>query len=96
MNEFNYLNPDDFKRWIKRQPEFDSKIQQKNLVGMTVETKFKGKRISKHMVIESGSPSKVLREFIEQGGTIKEVDEDELMIEVSCGTFQINKKFVIL
>lgn len=96
MNDFIFLNPDDFKRWIKKQPDFDPKIEQKNLIGLSVETKFGSKRISKHMIIESGSPSKVLKEFINKGGVIKEVDEDDLIIEVSSGTFQINKKFVIV
>lgn len=95
-NGFIYLNPDDFKKWMNTQTDFESNLSEKTLVGMNVETKFGDKRIAKHMIIENGKPSRVRAEFIEDGGTIMEVNGDDYLIEVPSGTFQINKRYVIV
>jgi antitoxin component YwqK of YwqJK toxin-antitoxin module len=96
MTNFSCLNADDFKKWMKYHPEFDSSIKQKSLVGLTVETRVAQKRLAKHMIVEKGNPHKVIKEFAEDGGVIKEVNDDEYLVEVRSGLFQINKKYVVI
>lgn len=95
MSEFPYINPDSFKRWMKSQNDFDTNIEQ-NLIGSFAETKFSGKRIIKNITIEQGKENRVVKDFIENGGTIKEINEEEYLIEVKSGSFYINKKYVIV
>jgi high-affinity K+ transport system ATPase subunit B len=95
MNEFEYLNPDNFKKWMKSQNDFESNLNN-TVIGLTAETKFSGKRIIKNITLEQGRANKVVKEFIENGGIVKEVNENEYLIEVSSGSFYINKKFVIV
>ena len=95
MNEFEYLNPDNFKKWMKSQKDFDASLEQ-TVVGLTAETKFSGKRIIKNITLEQGKATKVVKEFIENGGTVVEVSDEEYLIEVTSGSFYINKKFVIV
>lgn len=95
MSNFNYLNPDNFKRWMRSQNDFETSLE-KNLIGSIAETRFNARRLSKKIIIESGKVSKVSKEFVENGGTIKEIDGDECLIEVNSGSFYINKKYIII
>lgn len=95
MTDFSRLNPDDFKRWMKSQDDFDSSIK-KDLLGLTAETKLSAKRISKNMTVENGKSSKMAKEFVENGGVVKGVLEKDYLIEVHSGCFYINKKYVIV
>lgn len=96
MTNFSYLNADDFKRWIKSHQDFDSTISQKSIVGLTVETKISTKRLLRHMTVENGNPHKMAKEFSENGGVIKEVIEEDYIVQVDSGTFQINRKYVVI
>lgn len=95
MSEFPFINPDSFKKWMKSQNDFDTNMDQ-NLIGSFVETKFSGKRIIKHITIEDGKETRVVKDFIENGGTIKEISEEEYLIEVKSGSFYINRRYVIV
>lgn len=95
MSNFNYLNPDNFKKWMKSQNDFDARIEQ-NLIGSNVETKFSAKRLSKKVTLEDGKLIKVLKEFEHNGGILKEIDGDEYLIQVESGSFYINKKYIII
>ena len=95
MSNFNYLNPDNFKRWIRSQNDFEASLE-KNLLGSIAETKFSAKRIAKKIIIENGKIQKVSKEFVEKGGVIKEIDGEEYLIEVDSGSFYINKKYIII
>jgi len=95
MIEFPYVNPDNFKKWMKSQNDFETKIEN-TIIGSTAETKFSGKRILKNMILESGKAAKVVKEFVENGGIIKEINEEEYLIEVHSGSFYINKKYIIV
>lgn len=95
MSGFPYINPDNFKRWMKSQNDFDTNLEQ-TLIGCVVETKFSAKRILKNLEIESGRAIKVVKDFIDNGGVIKEVNGNEYLIQVESGSFHINKKFVIV
>jgi hypothetical protein len=96
MTNFSYLNADDFKRWIKNHQDFDSAISPKSLVGLEVETKVSAKRLVRYMTVENGNPHRIAKEFSEDGGVIKEIDEEDYVVQVKSGTFQINRKYVII
>lgn len=96
MTDFSCLNADDFRKWMKQHTEFDTSMKQKSLIGLVVETRVAQKRLAKHVIVESGSAHKVVRDFAENGGVIKEINDDDYLIEVSSGVFQINKKYVII
>jgi hypothetical protein len=92
---FSRLNPENFKKWIKNQSDFEGKIEQKEIVGQRVETRLRPSRMAKHAVVEEGKPNKVIKEFAENGGVVKEVNEDEYTIEVNCGSLVIDRRYVI-
>lgn len=95
MSDFFSLNPDNFKKWMRSQSDFDTSMNQ-SLEGSPVETKFSAKRIIAHMIPEEGRIPKMAKEFVEDGGSIKKVDGDEYLIEVNSGSFYIHKKYVIV
>ena len=95
MSDFLNLNPDNFKKWMRSQSDFDASMDQ-SLEGSPVETKFSAKRIVDHMIHEEGRVPKMAKEFVEDGGSIKKVDGDEYLIEVKSGSFYIHKKYVIV
>jgi hypothetical protein len=92
---FSYLNPDNFKKWMKNQDEFDSAVGPRNLVGLRVETRLGAKRIMGSMTPESGRPQKVAKDFVENGGVILEVIGEEYLVKVKSGRFMISKNHVI-
>lgn len=94
MSDFLYLNPDNFKKWMKSQDEFDSSLNQ-NFIGLQVETRFGAKRILSKMTLESGKSHKVVKDFVENGGTVLDVVGEEFLIEVDSGSFLLNKNLVI-
>lgn len=95
MSDFSYLNPDNFKKWMKNQEGFDPSIEC-SPVGLQAETRFGVKRIMGKMTLESGKAHKVAKDFVENGGTISEVVGDEYLIEVKSGSFLINKNLIIV
>ncbi|NBT57564.1 hypothetical protein EBT16_02155 [bacterium] len=95
MSGFPYINPDNFKKWMKNQEQFSPSMDC-NLVGLQAETRFSAKRIMSKMTIESGRANKVAKDFVENGGVISEVLEEEYLIKVESGSFLINKNLVIV
>lgn len=71
-------------------------MEQKSLVGQRAETRLSPARMAKHAVVEEGKAHKVFKEFVEYGGTIKEVNEDEYLIEVKSGSFTVDRRYVIV
>jgi hypothetical protein len=94
MDEFGFLNPDDFRRWMKKQDDEEDN-QQGNMIGAGVEARHRGKRTARSITLESGRAGKVVREFVRDGGIVRAVEGDEYLIEVPSGSFYINKKNVI-
>lgn len=92
MNE--YLNADGFKRWVKKNSDFKETIN-KNIIGLIAETRLSPKRIAKLIIEEEGNIHKSIREFVDNGGLIKEIDEEEYLIETTSGSFRINRKYII-
>lgn len=93
MDDFRFFNPDDFKRWMKKHDD-DTEEVGANVVGSFVEPKYCGKKTARQITLEAGRAGKVVREFVQQGGVIKQVDGDEYLVEVQSGSFYINKKNV--
>lgn len=93
MDELRFLNPDDFRRWMKSHQEDDP--ARADVVGMSVEARHCGRRTARIITLESGRAGRVVREFIQGGGVVKAVDGDEYLVEVASGSFYINKKNVI-
>jgi len=96
MDDFYHLSPDNFKKWMKTNGEEFELSMEHSLVGLDVETKFTGKRMLCKMTIESGDPMRVVKEFVESGGVIESVEDDEYLIKVSSGSFYTNKNNVIV
>jgi hypothetical protein len=93
MSDLRFLNPDDFRRWMKKNDVEEDVVDQP--IGMRVESKFCGKKIARSMTLESGRAGRVVREFVQNGGTVKSVDGDEYLVEVKSGSFYTNKKNLI-
>jgi hypothetical protein len=96
MNENDFFSLDNFKKWIKGQNEFDSKLEKKFPIGERVVSKIGPKKLANNMTLEDGQLNKVLKDFIKNGGKIKEVIEKDYLIEVTMGSFTIRKNYVLL
>lgn len=94
MDDFRFLNPDDFKRWMKNH-DGGEPAGSPSLVGATVEARHCGKRMARCVTVESGKPGRVIREFVQGGGVVKSVDGDEYLVEVASGSFYVNRRNVI-
>lgn len=88
----NILNADNFKKWMNHHPE--NQEEGPDMTGSEVQAKYHAKRMMKNMCVENGRAGKVIREFMEGGGTIKSVSGNEYLVCVKSGEFTINKKFV--
>lgn len=93
MSNINFLNPDEFKKWIKNQDKI--KCEKSNLVGSFVESRYSGKKIARLISLESGKAGRVVREFLDNGGKIKAIEGNEYLIEVDSGSFYLNKRHII-
>jgi hypothetical protein len=94
MDKFRFLNPDDFKRWMRKHDEEETQSVP-DLVGASVEAKHCGKRTARCITLESGRAGRVVREFVQSGGIVKAVDGEECLVEVASGSFYIKKSDVI-
>jgi len=93
MDDLKFFNPDDFRRWMKKQDD-ECSAEGNSVVGAFAEARYCGKRIARNITLESGRAGKVVREFVTSGGVVKEVDGEEYLIEVESGSFYIHKRNV--
>ncbi len=97
MNKNNdVFSFDNFKKWIKEQKEFDSKIKKEFPIGELVESKIGPKKLVKFMTLEDGQENRVVKDFMKNGGKIKEINGKEFLVEVTMGSFYIPKNYVRL
>lgn len=96
MNDYELFSLDNFKKWMKDQKEFDSKIAKKFPIGEQVESKVGSKKFSEIMTLEDGQMNRVVKDFIKNGGKVKEVSGKEFLIEVTMGSFYVPKNYVRL
>ena len=94
MNEPDFFSLDNFKRWIKDQNDFDQNMKKKFPIGEQVESKISAKKLSSVMNLEDGQMNRVIKDFMKNGGKIKEVSDGNFLIEVTMGTFYIAKNYV--
>jgi hypothetical protein len=94
MNKNEYLSLDDFKKWMNTQKEFTPKMEKKFPIGVQVESKINAKKLSSVMVLENGQENRVIKDFLKNGGKITEVNGKEFLIEVTMGSFCINRNYV--
>jgi hypothetical protein len=94
MEKEEYLSLDNFKKWMNTQNEFSSKIEKKFPIGVQVETKISSKKLATVMSLENGQEGRVIKDFMKNGGKIVEVNGKEFLIEVTMGSFYINKNYV--
>ena len=94
MNEPEFFSLDNFKRWMKDQNEFDLNMKKKFPIGEQVESKISAKKLASVMNLEDGQMNRVVKDFMKNGGKIKEVSGSDFLIEVTMGTFYIAKNYV--
>lgn len=94
MDKFRFLNPDDFKRWMRKQDDEDGPGEP-SLVGASVEAKHCGKKTARCITLESGRAGRVVREFVQSGGVVRAIEGEECLVEVASGSFYIHKRDVI-
>ena len=85
------LNADNFRRWIKSHSD---EQEPADMTGAEVQAKYGAKKMMKCMCVESGKAGRVIREFMDSGGTVKSISGNEYLVEVPSGEFTINKRFV--
>lgn len=94
MNESDFFSLENFKKWMKDQNEFDSKIGKKFPIGEHVISKVNSKKLNQVMTLENGQENKVIKDFMKNGGKISEVHGNEFLVEVTMGSFYIPKNYV--
>ena len=95
MNKFR---PDDFKKWVEQhQQQFDAKLSKKAIVvGTIVESKISIKKLASSIDIQEGEVKPISKDFIRHGGVVKQVDGNDILVEVKEGTFIISDKLIRL
>lgn len=92
----NDLSLDDFKNWMQGQDDFESKFSKKFPIGERVISRCSGRKLSETITLDEGSLKRVIKEFLKNGGKIKEFDDYEYLVEVRCGSFCVKKSYVML
>jgi len=95
-NNDNDISLDNFKKWIKGQDDFSSKFSKKFPINEKVISKCSGKKLAETITLDEGSLKRVIKEFLKNGGKIKEFDDCEYLVEVRCGSFYVKKNYVVL
>jgi hypothetical protein len=78
----------------QQEQEETTPVVQHSLIGCEVQPKIPFKRLKSKIELENGEEDSVCQDFIENGGTIKEVNDKQLMIEVATGVFYIHRMYV--
>jgi len=92
MNELNYFDMGDFKKWINKDSTF--KMQKPDPKGLVVESKVDRKYFVRHISIQEGPAIEIVDDFMESGGTVVDVDGKNFLIEVASGTFYVPRNYV--
>jgi hypothetical protein len=87
----------DFKKWMANQTDKPLPAARRihELVGTYVDSRLSQKRLVNQIVVEEGDVEELAKDFRRHGGVIRQVGkEDNVLVEVSSGTFFIPKFFV--
>jgi len=82
----------DFKKWMHGQHR--EKPMGEELVGCEVEPKIGLRKLLMKMESEEDDIYTLARDFRRKGGTVTEVDGQNLLIEVTSGAFVISRSYV--
>ena len=92
-NYFGPFNFSEFKRWMEHQTDNDDKTKP-NMIGLQVESKVTFKKLLSRIETQDGEIEEVARDFKKNGGTIKELDGPNFLIEVTSGSFIVHRMYV--
>ena len=92
-NDFNF---NDFRKWVNSQKDESpiKKHEDKLQAGALVESKVSAKKIMVRMDIQEGDEEEIAKEFKQKGGTISEIDGNDILIDVDSGSFIIHKAYI--
>ena len=87
---------ENFKKWMSGQSSEteDSNKLKRPLIGISVESKVDIDRLLKKMSAEDGVAEEIVEDFLENGGTVQDVDSKNFLIEVESGSFYIHRCYV--
>lgn len=89
---FGPFNFNEFKKWMDNQQDNKSKT---NLIGLKVESKINYRRLlSRIQETKQGDLETVAKEFKNNGGKITEADGNDVLIEVSSGSFIVHRMYI--
>lgn len=88
---FGPFNFGDFKKWMKHQNDEKSKT---NMIGLQVESKIPFKRLISRIESQVGEIEEIAKDFKKNGGTISNVDGQNVIIEVNSGSFIIHRMYI--
>lgn len=91
---------DNFKNWLSKQDGMDNffslsesdEVQEDprtKFLGRLVEAKVSREKIEETIEVDSGTSDEVIKEFMENGGTISDIAGRNLFIEVANGSFYL-------
>ena len=92
MNNEEKYTVDGFKKWISEHGGLSSaddvRVTPKDKhVGLVVERKMPAKKIAARLEAVSGDFKDLMLDFLSDGGTIVEVEDEKFLIEVESGRF---------
>jgi hypothetical protein len=91
--ELNSFNMGDFKKWIT---DNDTHFEMKkpSPKGLVVESKVDKKSLLKHVSTVEGDAYEMTVDFLENCGTVVDIDGKNFIIEVNSGTFSVPRNYV--
>lgn len=89
---FGQFNLSDFKKWMKNQPEENTK--EVDLIGVKVEAKVPLKKLLSHMDVQDGDLVEVAKDFRKNGGVVSDWTDNNVLVEVDSGNFVIHKMYI--
>jgi len=94
MNNLSSFNLSDFRKWIQSQNLKSVEMRKPDLKGLAVESKVSSKQLLSQISPEKGEAKDLVKNFIENGGTIRNIDGTNFLIEVESGSFYVNRRYV--
>jgi hypothetical protein len=95
MNEKNKNEPNfslyDFKKWMGDQKDGPKGSK---FIGLQVESKLNAKKLVKKVEPREGVVYEAVKDFVENGGTIADVDGQWFLIETDYGSFEVPRMFI--
>ena len=90
MFEDTRFSPYDFKKWMEGQ-EDQEKDSEEELLGLRVESRVNFKKLLHKIELGDGDLREVAKDFRRNGGVVSDESSHSLFIEVSAGSFTIEK-----